>query len=174
MTKRHLKKHDHQTAFILGDQPGTYRATREIHHRDILALAEQILFERVQRSDIFNSPDDTKRYLTIKLGPREAEVFAVLFLDNRHQLISFEELFYGTIDGCSVHPREIAKRALTLNAAAIILAHNHPSGVPEPSQADKSLTNRIKEALSLLDIRVLDHLVVGGTDVVSFAERGLL
>jgi len=174
MTKRHSKKHDHQTAFILGDQPGTYHATREIHHSDILALAEQILFERVQRSDVFNSPDDTRRYLKVKLGSREAEVFAALFLDNRHRLIAFEELFYGTIDGCSVHPREIAKLALTLNAVAVILAHNHPSGVPEPSQADKTLTNRIKESLSLLDIRVLDHLVVGGTEVVSFAERGLL
>jgi len=173
MTKRNSKKTD-QTAFIMGDQPGTYLATREVQNSDILALAEQILFERVRRDVAFQNPEDTKQYLKVRLGPRDAEVFAVLFLDNRHRLIAFEELFYGTIDGCSVHPREIARRALTLNAAAIILAHNHPSGVPEPSQADKSLTIRIKETMALLDIRVLDHLVVGGTEVVSFAERGLL
>jgi DNA repair protein RadC len=101
-------------------------------------------------------------------------VFTCLFLDNRHRVIECEELFRGTIDGASVHPREVVKRALQLNAAALILAHNHPSGVAEPSQADQQLTRRLREALGLVDIRVLDHLVVGDGEAVSFAERGLL
>jgi DNA repair protein RadC len=104
----------------------------------------------------------------------EREVFGCLFLDNRHRLIALEEMFLGTIDGASVHPREVVKRALKLNAAAVILAHNHPSGVAEPSQADELITARIRDALALVDIRVLDHLVVGGTTVTSFAERGLI
>jgi DNA repair protein RadC len=101
-------------------------------------------------------------------------VFACLFLDNRHRVIEYRELFNGTIDGASVHPREVVRQALTANAAAVIFAHNHPSGVAEPSRADELLTRRLKEALALVDIRVLDHLVVGDGDAVSFAERGLL
>jgi len=172
MTTNHLLSTD--TAFILGDQPGTYLSTRPVHTNEVLALAEQILHEQIQRGDAFQNPDAVKRFLTVRLGTRESEVFTVLFLDNRHRLIAFEELFQGTIDGCSVHIREIAKRTLSLNAAAIILAHNHPSGIPEPSQADRQLTTRIKDAMALLDIRVLDHLIIGGPEVVSFAERGLL
>jgi DNA repair protein RadC len=102
------------------------------------------------------------------------EVFAVLFLDNRHRVIAFEELFRGTIDGASVHPREVVRRALALNAAAVILSHNHPSGVAEPSEADQRITTRLREALSLVDVRVLDHLVIGDGGCCSLAERGLL
>ena len=102
------------------------------------------------------------------------EVFACLYLDNRHRVLHFEELFRGTIDGASVHPREVVKAALHRNAAAVILAHNHPSGVAEPSAADRQITERLKSALQLVEIRVLDHLVVGDQDCVSFAERGWL
>jgi len=111
--------------------------------------------------------------MKLHLAHLDHEVFAVLWLDNRHRVLSFEELFRGTIDGASVHPREVVKAALSHNAAACILAHNHSSGVSEPSQADVSLTSRLREALSLVDLRVLDHIVVG-EDCTSFAERGLL
>jgi DNA repair protein RadC len=102
------------------------------------------------------------------------EVFAVLFLDNRHRVLAFEELFRGTIDGASVHPREVVRRALQLNAAAVILSHNHPSGVAEPSQSDQRITTRLREALALVDIRVLDHLVIGDGNCCSLAQLGLL
>ena len=114
---------------------------------------------------------NVKEYLALKLGAHEREVFAVMFLDSQHRLISFEEMFFGTIDAASVYPREVLKMALRHNAAAVIFAHNHPSGVPEPSQADKRITERLVEALKLVDIRVLDHIVVGES-CVSFAEKG--
>jgi len=108
------------------------------------------------------------------LSSHPYEVFAVLFLDNRHRVLAFEELFRGTIDGASVHPREVVRRALHYNAAALILAHNHPSGVSEPSSADRRITERLQAALALIDVRVLDHIVVGHGEFTSFAERGLL
>ena len=107
-----------------------------------------------------------------ELRRHQQEVFACLFLDNRHRLIRFEELFRGTVNGASVHPREIAKRALHHNAAAVIIAHNHPSGVAEPSLADRTITRRIRDAMGLIDVRLMDHLVVGDGEIVSFAERG--
>jgi DNA repair protein RadC len=115
-----------------------------------------------------------RRFLRARLRDLPHEVFCCLHLDNRNRVIAFEELFRGTIDGASVHPREVVKRALAHNAAALILAHNHPSGVAEPSQADEVITRRLSSALALVDIRVLDHLVVGDSACVSFAERGLL
>ena len=172
-----MKKQDsniNESAFILGDETGTYTTTRPVHSKDILDLASQILFNDLNRGDALSSPDTVKRYLACKLGNREAECFCVLFLDNRHRVIEFEELFQGTLNGCAVYPREVAKRALTLNAAALILAHNHPSGIPDPSKADEQLTSRLTEALGLFDIRILDHFIIGGADIVSFAERGLL
>lgn len=141
----------------------------------IIRRALKILESRMTyQTDIFTNPNDTKNYLRLKLGCREREVFAVLYLSNRNQLISYEELFLGTIDGASVHVREIVKLGLSLNAASIICAHNHPSGVCEPSLADEMITRRIKEACGLMDIRLLDHLIVSGTDAVSLAERGLI
>lgn len=141
----------------------------------IIRRALKILESRMTyESDVFNSPNDTKNYLRLKLGGNEREVFAVLYLNNRNQLISYEELFLGTIDGSTVHVREIVKLGLSLNAAAIICAHNHPSGVCEPSHADEMITKRIKEACGLMEIRLLDHLIVSGTDAVSLAERGLI
>jgi len=119
------------------------------------------------------SPEETRQFLATQLGSYPHEVFACLFLDNRNRVIAFEKMFHGTIDGASVYPREVVKLALKNNAAATIFAHNHPSGVAEPSQADEQITQRLKEALALVDIRVLDHFVVGD-EVVSFAERGLL
>jgi DNA repair protein RadC len=123
---------------------------------------------------VLETPRATRAFLVAQLRDRTHEVFCCLHLDNRHRLIAFEELFRGTIDGASVHPREVVKQALAHNAAAVILAHNHPSGVAEPSQADEMITLRLRDALGLVDIRVLDHLVVGDGRCVSFAERGLL
>jgi DNA repair protein RadC len=120
------------------------------------------------------SPAATRAFLVAKLRDLPYEVFCALFLDNRHRLIACDELFRGTIDGASVHPREVVRQALCRNAAAVILAHNHPSGVAEPSQADELITLRLKDALGLVDIRVLDHLIVGDNRCVSLAERGVL
>ena len=140
----------------------------------VLEMGRRHLWERLQRSDALSSPDDTRRFLLSRLRDLPHEVFACLFLDNRNRVIAFEELFRGTIDGASVYPREVVKRGLAHNAAALIVAHNHPSGVAEPSRADEALTQRLKEALALVDIRLLDHFVIGDGIAVSFAERGLL
>lgn len=118
-------------------------------------------------------PSEIAELFKLRLSSLPHEIFAVAFLDTRHRVIAIEDMFRGTIDGTTVHPREVAKRALELNAAAIILAHNHPSGNPDPSQQDLGLTRRLTEAMALLDIRVLDHLIVGGGDFVSLSERGL-
>ncbi len=137
-------------------------------------LARRQLAERLERGDVLTSPSLTRRYLRARLGDRPHEVFACLFLDNRHRVLAFEELFRGTIDGASVHPREVVRRALHHNAAAVILCHNHPSGVADPSDADRRITQRLRQALELIDVRVLDHVVVAGGDEVSMAERGLI
>ncbi|RFA30051.1 hypothetical protein CAI21_07510 [Alkalilimnicola ehrlichii] len=140
----------------------------------VLEMGRRHLWERLQRGDALTSPDDTRRFLLARLRDQPHEVFACLFLDTHHRVIAFEELFRGTIDSASVYPREVVKQALGYNAAALIIAHNHPSGVAEPSRADEALTRRLKEALALVDIRLLDHFVVGDGMTVSFAERGLL
>ena len=139
-----------------------------------MEMARRVMDEPLRQGDPLRSPEDTRRFLTSRLGTYPHEVFAGLFLDNRHRVIQYRELFRGTIDGAAVYPREVVRQALEDNAAAVIFAHNHPSGVAEPSQADISLTRRLKEALGLVDIRVLDHMVVGYGEVVSLAERGLL
>ncbi|MDE2098486.1 MAG: DNA repair protein RadC [Patescibacteria group bacterium] len=136
--------------------------------------ARALLARRVRRGAALSSPKATQDYLTLRLGDREAETFCVLYLDNRHRLIEFREEFQGTIDGASVHPREIVKRALAFNAAAVIIAHNHPSGVAEPSRADEMITERLKAALALVDVRLLDHFLVAGGECLSFAEKGLV
>jgi DNA repair protein RadC len=140
----------------------------------VLEMARRHLSETLRRENALGDPDVTRRYLAARLRGYRYEVFAVLFLDNKHRVIEFEELFRGTIDGASVYPREVVKRALTFNAAAVILAHNHPSGVAEPSDADKQITLRLSKALDLLDIRVLDHFIVGDGRAFSFAEHGLI
>lgn len=139
-----------------------------------LELSKRQLFETLQQRDVIKNPADTRRYIKSRLREYKQEVFACLFLDTRHRVIRFEELFFGTIDGASVHPREVVKRALHLNASALILAHNHPSGVAEPSQADQSITLRLRDALALIDVRVLDHIIVGDGQEVSLAERGMI
>jgi DNA repair protein RadC len=121
-----------------------------------------------------SAPADAKRLAVLEFATEPYEVFAVFWLDTRHRLMRVDRLFRGTIDGASVHPREVVRAALGVNAAACILVHNHPSGVPQPSRADELLTKRLKDALALIDVRVLDHLIVGGTDTTSFAERGLI
>ena len=139
-----------------------------------LELARRHYQELMTAGSALANPRATREFLRMRLRDLPHEVFCCVYLDNRHRVIGFEELFRGTIDGASVHPREVVKQALARNAAAVILAHNHPSGVAEPSQADELITRRLKEALALVDIRVLDHLVVGDGVCESFAERGLL
>ena len=140
----------------------------------VLELARRSLTHQLSERPVFDSPGRVKEHLRMHLAHLPHEVFAVLFLDTQHRLICLDEMFRGTLTQTSVYPREVVRRALDLHAAAVVLAHNHPSGVTEPSQADESLTAALKAALALIDVRVLDHLVVGRHDVVSFAERGLL
>jgi DNA repair protein RadC len=139
-----------------------------------LELARRHYAETLRAGPALEAPQATRNFLVAQLRDRPYEVFCCLHLDSRHRLIAFDELFRGTIDGASVPPREVVRQALARNAAAVILAHNHPSGVAEPSQADEFITARLRDALALVDIRVLDHLVVGDSRCVSFAERGLL
>ena len=159
-------------AFIR-DGEGVYQPA---HPEQIITIAQQIISDRLLRSEyiVATSPTDVQRYLQLQLATKEREIFAAMFLDTRHRLISFEKLFFGTIDGASIHPREVVKAALKLNAAAVIFSHNHPSGVAEPSQADIQITERLKSALALVDVRVLDHIVVTAVDCVSLAQRGHL
>jgi DNA repair protein RadC len=140
----------------------------------VIELARRSLAQQLAQRPVFDSPDTVKTYLRLQLAQREHEVFGVLFLDAQNRLLCFDEMFRGTLTQTSVYPREVAKRALAVNAAAVILAHNHPSGVAEPSRADEFLTQSLKSALQMIDVRVLDHLVIGHADVVSLAERGLL
>jgi DNA repair protein RadC len=167
---RHLLEAD-EASFCEG--PGLGMA-KYVQLQAVMEMARRYLEETLQRGDALQSVADTRRYLTAKLRHEPHEVFGCLFLDNRHRVIHFEKLFQGTIDGASVHPRHVVKRALHHNAAAVILAHNHPSGVAEPSRADEQITLRLKEALALIDVRVLDHFIVGDGESISFAERGLL
>ena len=158
-------------SLLVRDARGRYRpATAD----QILAAARLVVDRTLQRNEAFTSPAVVKNYLCAKLAGYEHEVFAVLFLDNRHRLIEYVELFRGTIDGASVYPREVVKEALARNAAAVIVSHNHPSGSPEPSAADRALTANLRQALALIEVRLLDHIVVGGNDTVAFSERGLL
>ena len=140
----------------------------------VLEIYKRMQREKLTTRDSFEGPEQVKRYLAIQLENAEQEIFAIMLLDNSHRLIRFEKLFYGTVNGAQVYPRVILQRVLKNNAAALILAHNHPSGVAEPSHADKQITNTINELVSLVDVRLLDHLVVGAGEVVSFAERGLI
>ncbi len=138
----------------------------------VAEITERYLLEKIEKENALTSPEQTKRYLTKILRDRHRESFYVLFLDNQHRVLKGEVLFEGTIDVAAVYPREVVKRSIDYNAAAIILAHNHPSGVAEPSLADKRITKRISDAVELVDIRVLDHFVIGDGEIVSFAERG--
>lgn len=145
-----------------------------ISEEDVLYWAEKIVTKRFTRSNYLTSPDLTREFLQIILAKENRELFIVIFLDNQNGVLGYEILFQGTIDAAAVYPREIVKAVLVNNAAAVILAHNHPSGLPEPSFADQKITDRVIKALETIDVKVLDHLVVGGTETVSFAERGLI
>jgi DNA repair protein RadC len=158
------------TLFVLDEAGVPRKATSE----EILAGARALLARSIRRGKLLESPRAVRDYLSVNLGTLPHEVFGILHLDNRHRLIEWQELFRGTLDGATVHPREVVKEALARNTAACILVHNHPSGVAEPSQADELITRRLKEALALVEIRVLDHVVVAGGELISMAEKGLI
>ena len=149
--------------------------TDTISDGEVLAKALEIIENRLRKpGEAMSSPQSVKDYLTIKLAELEHEVFFTLWLDGQHRVIQFGSMFRGTMNQTSVYPREVVKEALRLNAGAVIFAHNHPSGMPEPSRADEMLTKTLQEALALVDVKVLDHIIVGGTTTVSFAEKGLI
>ncbi len=160
-------------ASALQRQPGLGQA-KSAQLIAALELSRRALAAPLRRGDALSSPAHTRRYLQSELAGERNEVFAALFLDTRHRVIAFEKLFYGTIDGASVHPRVVVQRAMALNAAAIIVAHNHPSGVAEASSQDERITQTLAQALQLVDVRLLDHIIVAGPCTLSFAERGLL
>ncbi len=158
-------------ALLVRDVDGHYRPARA---EEVLSQARRVLSHRVRRGATMSSPQAVKDHLRLEIGALEHEVFCLLFLDAQHRIIALKQMFRGTVTQTSVYPREVVKEALSVNAAAVILAHNHPSGAAEPSRADEFLTQTLKTALALVDVRVLDHLVVACSEVVSFAERGLL
>lgn len=156
--------------FYIKETNGRYKpATPD----QVFDVARELIDTKFQRGMPLTAPQDAAEFLKVKLSHLEAERFSVIFLDTRHRMLCYKEMFVGTIDGATVHPREVVKEALLLNAAALIIAHNHPSGIVEPSSQDLSLTRRLTEALALVDIRVLDHIIVAGNDHCSLAERGL-
>lgn len=165
---------------LLTAEPGELRKQRGLGDAKAcqliaaVELGRRFLGQGLRRGSPFAGPNEVRTYLVARLRDIPYEVFVCLFLDTRHRVIECEEMFRGTLDGASVHPREVVRAALAKNAAAVIFAHNHPSGVPEPSAADRSLTDRLKSALALVEVRVLDHFVIGDGHAVSFAERGLL
>ncbi|WP_416139227.1 RadC family protein [Halomonas sp. HK25] len=153
------------------DSDGNYLAAPD----DRVIDAARLVVERsVSKGVKLNTPNRVREFLWLKLAGYDHEVFGAIFLDTQHRVIEFSELFHGTLDSASVYPREVVKAALHHNAGAVIFTHNHPSGEPDPSDADRRITQRLQEALGLIEVRVLDHIVVGGSDSVSFAERGYL
>jgi len=160
-----------RTPYVKNDQ-GMYRGRGYVSPETLIQIAADILLENLTGQENLSRPEDAARFLQLSLANEKNEHFGVLFLNNKHQVISFERMFTGTIDGAAVYPRVVVQRALEHNAAAVIFSHNHPSGCAEPSEADRSITRRLTEALSLVDIRVLDHFVVSQTQWVSLAERG--
>lgn len=159
------------TSFTAGHGLGK---AKYVQLQAVIEMARRHAGEAVRQRDVLSDPSATRAYLALQMARAEHEVFACVFLDNRNRVIAFEELFRGTIDGAAVYPREVVKAALAHNAAALILAHNHPSGIAEPSPADRDITRRLTEALALVDIRVLDHLILAREATTSFAKRGLL
>jgi DNA repair protein RadC len=161
-------------SFTTGLVADTGSAMVQLSDDEIIDMALRVLAQRVSNSTQLDNPEAARQYLALRFAGLEHEVVTCLYLDNRRRVIACEDLFRGTIDGCSVHAREVVKQALIHNAAAVILAHNHPSGVAEPSQADQIMTSRLKAALDLVNISLVDHLVVGGAIAESMAERGFL
>lgn len=157
-----------------GETAGTYRITDTVTEAELLSIARAFAKRRLAKGRRITQPSLAFEYLQILFQDYEHEVFSVVFLDSQHRVISFEELFRGTIDSASIYPREVVKQALVHNAAAVILVHNHPSGDPEPSNADRRITQRLQEALGPIDVRIIDHVVVAHEGYISFAERGWL
>ena len=157
-----------------GEATGTYLVESPVSEADILLMAQQLAGQRLRRGRSLTAPHAVFSHLQTLLADYEHEVFALLMIDSKHRVLAFKELFRGTLDAASVYPREVVKLCLEHNAAAAILVHNHPSGDPEPSQADLTLTRKLQDALNLVDIRTLDHIVVGSEGCVSLAERGHL
>ena len=158
-------------ALLVRDVDGQYRVASD---DEVLSQAWGVLAERVKPGVLLSSPKDVKDYLRLEIGQLEYEVFCVVFLNSQHRVIELRQMFRGTVSQTSVYPREVVKEALELNSSAVILAHNHPSGAVDPSRADEFLTQTLKTALQLVDVRVLDHLVITSNATVSFAERGML
>ena len=159
------------SSLLVCDVAGSYRPAEPA---EVLQAALRVLAGQLRSTEMLSSPQAVRDFLRIKLGTLEHEVFAVIHLDVQHRVIEYVEMFRGTVSQTSVYPREIVKEALTRNSAALILVHNHPSGVAQPSRADEVLTQTLKSALSLVDVRVIDHLIVAGPTILSFAERGLI
>lgn len=158
------------TKFKAGESAGTYITDAPVTEAEIMQMAQRLACQRLRKGQALHQPKEVFSYLQILLQDYEHEVFALVLLDCKHRVIRFQELFRGTLDAASVYPREVVKLALTHNAAAVILVHNHPSGDPEPSQADRVLTSKLKQALELVSIRTLDHIIVGSEGCVSLAE----
>jgi DNA repair protein RadC len=163
-----------RAASLVRDAHGRYWARRLLTEDDLLQAASSILLERCKRLGVLSGPETTAQYLQARLGTLDAERFEAVWVDAQHRIIAVETLACGTIDAAAVYPREVIKSALRHGAGAVVLCHNHPSGVAEPSAADRALTTKLKEALKLIEVRVLDHLVVAATEWVSFAARGWL
>lgn len=160
--------------FRAAEQPGQYIATRAFDSEELLTMANRLVSRRFAKGRKISKPADVLSFLKCKLAHLEHEVFSIIFLDTKHNILAFKEMFRGTIHSTSIYPREIIKEALKYNAQAIILVHNHPSGCSEPSSADINVTHKIKNILAELDIDVLDHIIVAGIQTVSLAERGVL
>ena len=146
----------------------------EAEKDSLLRLAMKVVGQQYKRGKAFTHPKDVSEFLCLRFAKEKNEIFGAMFLDTRHRMLGIKNLFYGTIDGASVHPRVVVQHTLEYNARALVLFHNHPSGDPEPSADDRRITTRLREALHLIDVRLLDHVIVGGTDAVSMAERGLI
>jgi len=164
---------NNKNSFIASDQGGEYVTTGPVNADAILAMAKKLIQRKYQRGRVISKPEDAAEFLPLKFAALEYESFWVMFLSNQHRVLAFEEMFKGTVNQASVYPREVVKRAIKLNACAVILAHNHPSGSLEASRADINITEKLKQALSLMDIRVLDHFIVAGDSTTSMSEEGL-
>ncbi len=171
-----MKKTDASVETLVEDRLSGLRPAdlNDVEKQSVITLAMKVLSIKHRAGRVLSKPDETRDFLRLRLADYRNEVFGCLFLDNRHRIIAVRELFQGTIDGASVYPRVVVQQAMEVNAAAMVLFHNHPSGVAEPSHADEAITRRLKDALALVDVRVLDHFVVSAGESVSFAESGLL
>lgn len=171
-----MKKTDASVEALVEDRLSglTPADLNDVEKQSVITLAMKVLSIKHRAGRVLSKPDETRDFLRLRLADYRNEVFGCLFVDNRHRIIAVRELFQGTIDGASVYPRVVVQQAMEVNAAAVVFFHNHPSGVAEPSHADEAITRRLKDALALVDVRVLDHFVVSAGESVSFAERGLL